>query len=165
MLIMRQGEVMASSGERDLMSGYARKNRTRVSSVEICSTIGGYYELVVRWADKAIGMLWATDRNELRSWVAEQKWPKPVEYAVQAKPVLLDPPPAPPAQEPDIAQPSVEPDAAAGRVHRERTNRAAPPPAVPDRVRRVRPAREEAQTDGRVRRTRAIASSGISFTE
>lgn len=100
MLIMRRGRVMSSGEGLEACESYAKVQKTRVKEVEVASTLGGFYELVVRWTDRAIGIYWTHDRTELRAWLAGRTdWPRPVEYAVQVLPSLLDPPPAPDAPE------------------------------------------------------------------
>jgi hypothetical protein len=150
MLIMRKGTVMSSGEGITAAVPYAAAHKTKVQSVEICSTLGGYHELVVRWKDGAIGIFWTHDRSVLRSFLSEQpKWPAASEYSVQAWPVLLDPAPAPALRdipkEPEEPEDPEEPEEPV-RVRRTHS-RAAPAPAPA-----IDPPTPPAAPAGRVRR-------------
>jgi hypothetical protein len=147
MLIMRKGTVMSSGEGITAAVPYASAHKTKVQSVEICSTLGGYHELVVRWKDGAIGIFWTHDRSVLRSFLSEQpKWPAASEYSVQAWPVLLDPAPAPALR--DIPKEPEEPEEPEEPVRVRRTHsRAAPAPAPA-----IDPPTPPAAPAGRVRR-------------
>jgi len=121
MLIMRQGEVMASSGGLEVFEEYAPAHKTRVVSMELCRTLGGYFELIMRWKDKAIGMFWTSDLPSLRKWIEDHpKLPSVVEYSVHAAPVLMEAyAPAPVVEEEDE-------EPAPARVRRTRPTHDAP---------------------------------------